>query len=389
VNLDLRKKLAVVIPKYGLLGGAENHTAELTNRISRCGRYDVHVLANKWENHSENITFHKIPVLTFPKFLTTISFAFFSGISLKQGNFDIVHTHERIFSADVCTLHGIPHHLWVKDVRKKKLPSLFDYGTMWVARKSIAKNKHMKIIAVSNLTKEKFLEEYANVDPDEVSVIHPGVDTEKFAVLDRKKCRSEVRHRFGINEEDTVIIFVSMNYDIKGLDYLMAGLGRFKEKYPDRNFKLLVVGKSDSGKYISLAKRTGIQNNVIYTGAVPYDQINALYIASDIFSMLSRFDTFGLTVLEAMASSLPVIISGSVGAKDIIKEGVNGFIIDSPEEADRVADAVGLLSSEDIRKKMSVEAYKTASSHRWEDVVERYLNIYDEVMREKAALNAV
>ncbi|HYA13217.1 MAG TPA: hypothetical protein VEF33_02645 [Syntrophales bacterium] len=42
-----RKKLAVVIPKYGLLGGAENHTAELTNRIVQRGLFDVHVLANK------------------------------------------------------------------------------------------------------------------------------------------------------------------------------------------------------------------------------------------------------------------------------------------------------------------------------------------------------
>jgi UDP-glucose:(heptosyl)LPS alpha-1,3-glucosyltransferase len=194
-----------------------------------------------------------------------------------------------------------------------------------------------------------------------------------------------VRHQFSIGEEDIVIIFVSMNYDIKGLDYLMAGLARFKEKYPGKNFKLLVVGKSDSRKYISLAKKTGIQHNVIYTGAIPHDQIPALYVASDVFSMLSRFDTFGLTVLEAMASSLPVIISGSVGAKDIVKEGVNGFVIGNPEEADRVADALALLSDEDVRMKMSVEAYKAASSHRWEDAVESYLNIYDEVMREKAS----
>jgi UDP-glucose:(heptosyl)LPS alpha-1,3-glucosyltransferase len=383
--VDPRKKLAVVIPKYGLLGGAENHTAELTNRISRTGLYDVHVFTNKWNGHSDNITFHKIPIFTFPKFLTTISFAFFSGIKLSRGNFDIVHTHERIFSADVSTLHGIPHHLWVRDVRQKKVPSLFDYGTMWVARKFMNNKSHGKIVAVSSLTKEKFLEEYTNVDPGEVSVIHPGVDTKSFAHLDRQICRSEVRDRFGISEEDIVIIFVSMNYDIKGLDYLMAGLARFKEKYPGRNFKLLVVGKSDCRKYISLAKKTGIQHNVIYTGAIPHDQIPALYVASDIFSMLSRFDTFGLTVLEAMASSLPVIISGNVGAKDIVREGVNGFVIGNPEEADRVADAVGLLSNEDVRMKMSVEAYKTASSHRWEDAVERYLNIYDVVMREKAS----
>ncbi|HYA13216.1 MAG TPA: glycosyltransferase family 4 protein [Syntrophales bacterium] len=141
------------------------------------------------------MTFHKIPIITFPKFLTTISFAFFSEIILSRRNFDIVHTHERIFSSDVCTLHGIPHHLWIKDIRKKKVPSLFDYGTMWVGRKFINNNSHGKYIAVSGLTKEIFLEEYKNIAPGDVSVIHPGVDTERFARLNHQTCRSEVRQR--------------------------------------------------------------------------------------------------------------------------------------------------------------------------------------------------
>jgi UDP-glucose:(heptosyl)LPS alpha-1,3-glucosyltransferase len=106
---DARKKIAVVIPKYGSLGGAESHTAELTNRIARNEQYDVHVFANQWTNHSENITFHKVPIISFPKFLTTISFAYFAGIRISPINFDIIHTHERIFSADICTLHGLPH----------------------------------------------------------------------------------------------------------------------------------------------------------------------------------------------------------------------------------------------------------------------------------------
>jgi len=187
-------------------------------------------------------------------------------------------------------------------------------------------------------------------------------------------------------KDDIVIIFVSMNYDIKGLDYLMTSLAKFKQKNSKKNFKLLVVGKSNSRKYISLAEKTDIQNNVIYTGALPHDQIPELYVASDIFSMLSRFDTFGLTVLEAMASSLPVIISGHVGAKDIVKEGVNGFVIDSPEEADRVADTISLLADADIRLKMSAEAYNTALRNRWEDAVEKYLAVYDQILWEKTSL---
>ena len=381
-----RKRIAVVIPKYGLLGGAEGHTAELTNRLALNPRYEVHVFANQWTNHPENITFHKVPMITFPKFLTTISFAYFVGIKTSQIHFDIIHTHERIFRADVCTLHGIPHQTWIRDIRKKKKYSLFDYGTIWVAKKLTESGRCHKFVAVSHLTQDKFLQEYPNIDPSHVSVIHPGVDMDAFTRLDRKTCCDEVRQQYGIDATDIVVLFVSMNYDIKGLDYLMMGLAQFKKKHPDKKFKLLIVGKSNSRKYISLAEKTGIQPDIIYTGAIPHDQIARLYLASDIFSMPSRFDTFGLTVLEAMAASLPVIISENVGAKDIVKQGINGFVINPTKHADEIADAVELLCHEDIKMKISKAAWITASHYSWEKTVEKYTDVYEEILEKGSKL---
>ncbi len=376
---DARKKIAVVIPKYGLLGGAENHTAELTNRIAQNELYDVHVFANEWTDHSENITFHKVPIISFPKFLTTISFAYFTGIKISQINFDIIHTHERIFFADICTLHGIPHYTWVKEVRKKRIISLFDYGTIWVANKLVNNNKCGKYIAVSNLTKEKFLQEYPNVDSSKVSVIYPGVDIDKFTKLDRQICRYEVRQNLGIGMEEIVVIFVSMNYDIKGLDYLMMGLSKFKEKHLKEKIKLLIIGKSNSRKYVSLAEKIGIQDNILYTGTIPHDHIAKFYLASDIFAMPSRFDTFGLTVLEAMAASLPVIVSTNVGAKEIVKQRENGIIVHGENNREEIGRALELLCKPDIRMKCSSRAFSTALNYSWDASVDQYVSLYDQL----------
>ena len=112
-------KIAVVIPKYGLVGGAEGFAAELTERIARNDRYEIHVFANKWLKATPRILFHKIPIISFPKFLTTLSFAYFIGRKINPLNFDLIHTHERIFQADLFTMHGIPHRIWVAEVRKK------------------------------------------------------------------------------------------------------------------------------------------------------------------------------------------------------------------------------------------------------------------------------
>ena len=373
------RKIAVVVPKYGLLGGGEGHTAELTNRLALNPRYEVHVFANRWINHSENITFHHVPILAFPKFLSTISFAYFAGIKMDLNDFDIIHTHERIFRADLCTLHWVPHRFWIQKVRGKKQASLFDYATMWVVKK-LAKNKRChKFVAVSSLTKERFLKEYPNVDSSEVTIIHPGVDIEKYTKLDRQSCRYEVRKNLGISMEEIVVIFVSMNFDIKGLDYLMMGLSEFKERHPKEKFKLLIIGKSNNGQYVSLAEKIGIQDNILYMGAIPHDHIAKFYLAADIFSMPSRFDTFGLTVLEAMAASLPVIVSTNVGAKDIVKQGINGFIIDNAKHKNEIADAMELLWNNTVRMRMSKDSFNTALNHRWEKAVEEYCDLYREI----------
>ena len=88
-------KVAVVIPKYGLLGGAEQFVAELTTRLADQTDFDFHVLANRWQTSSTTTKFHGIPIISFPKFLTTLSFAYFVQRQINRNNYSLVHSHER------------------------------------------------------------------------------------------------------------------------------------------------------------------------------------------------------------------------------------------------------------------------------------------------------
>lgn len=277
-------------------------------------------------------------------------------------NFDLIHTHDRIFDADIFTMHGIPHQIWVNEVRKKSM-SLFDRATCWVEKCLINSTRCKRFLPVSNLTKERFLQEY-KIKPEKIQVIHPGVDIARFQKLDREHCRKEIREQFGIYPYDIVILFVSMNFEIKGLNYIMTAVGKAKASYPSRNVKLLVVGKGDYKKYSALAQKTGIKDNVIFAG-VQKENLGQIYLASDIFMMLSRFDTFGISVLEAMVASLPVIISGNVGAKDLVLEGINGFVIKNSDDASKISEKIAALLKNETRIKMGQEAYKTALDNTW------------------------
>ena len=181
-------KIAVVIPKYGLLGGAEQFVAELTGRLVASTGYDFHVYANRWQKSAAPITFQQIPIISFPKFLTTLSFAYFVQRQINRNNFSLVHSHERIFAADIFTLHGIPHRYWVHNIRRKQM-SLYDLATAWVEKKLVYEGNCKKFIAVSSLTKDIFLQEY-KINPDKVDVIHPGVDLNDYAQQDKASVRN-------------------------------------------------------------------------------------------------------------------------------------------------------------------------------------------------------
>ena len=377
-----RKKVAVIIPKYGLIGGAEGYVAELTERIARNPVYEVHVFANRWVALSDCVTFHRVPVISFPKFLTTVSFAYFVKKRIDKMDFDIVHTHDRIFAADIFTMHGVPHRFWTEKVRHKKMMSLYDRATIWVERKFVHEGQCARYLAVSGLAREIFMKEYSP-DPRLVEVVNPGCVVFEDNNREQRHDKKDIREKFGIDLEVPLILFVSMNFEVKGLGSLIAGLGELKRRQSADDFRLLVVGKGDQEAYRRLARKAGIEGHVIFAGSLPRGRLKAVYRAGDIYAMLSQFDTFGLVVLEAMAASLPVVISGNVGAKDVVREGVNGFVIEDTADAGRIAEKIGLLLNEERRIQMGRDALQTAREHTWDTAADKVLRVYEEIIQNR------
>ncbi len=372
-------KIAVVIPKYGLVGGAEQFAAQLTDELSSRQTAAFQVFANAWQADSHVAEFHKIPIVSFPKFMTTISFAWFAKRQLQRQDFSLVHSHERIFGADLYTMHGVPHRYWVRNIRQKTL-SLYDRATAWVEKKLVYEGGCRKFIAVSNLTRDIFLQEYP-VDPERVAVIHPGVHLPDGNRRNKEETRLAVRSELSIAPDAPVIIFASMNFEIKGLDDIIRTLAHLRRQRVV--YKLIVAGKGNVKKYQKMAAKEGIADSVFFTGVVAKAKLIDLYSASDLYLMLSKFDTFGMVVLEAMAGGLPVMISNRVGAKDLVREGENGFVIDHSSDYDYTASRLKLLLDESIRRKMSAAAFQTASLNTWDRVAAKYSDLYQEILDAK------
>jgi len=286
---------------------------------------------------------------------------------------DLVHSHERIFRMDLMTFHGIPHRTWIHDMRRKSL-SGFDRATCWAEKRGIENPALKMILPVSTLVKKELSKIYA-ISEDRVSVVHPGVSIERFSRLNARSCRERIRARHGLSASDVVICFVGMNFEIKRLDLTLQGIAGMKRDgfFPPLP-RLLIVGKGDSGPYLKMAEALGISDQVVFAGVT--DEVEAYYLASDLFVMPSRMDTFGLVVLEAMAAGLPVVISSKVGAADLVTHGDSGFILpENPTEKDMTASLIRLMNPE-LRRSMGDVAGKIAENHDWDKVADKMAGIY-------------
>lgn len=376
-------RIAVVIPKYGLVGGAEGFAAALTERLALDNpAFEIHVFANRWQQDAEateRIFFHHVPIISFPRFLKTISFAFFAERAIAEIGFDVVHSHDRIFRPDIYTMHGLPHRIWAKEVREKRRLSLFDRTTAWVEKRMVTGGSCRYFLAVSHLTRDIFLKEYP-VNPASAPVIHPGIDPAAVSERGTDADRQAIRRKYGLPPAAPLIIFVSMNFDIKGLDPLLAGLGKLKQLHPEQPFHLLVVGRDNLRKYEEETRQAGVSDHVTFTGIVSREDLGNIYATGDLYAMLSKFDTFGMVVLEAMAKGLPVVISGNVGAKDLVREGVNGFVIENTRDAESVARVLYHALREDVLAPMSAAARQTALEYTWERSARQVADIYRKII---------
>jgi len=366
-------KIAVVIPKYGLVGGAEGFAYELTERLAMRGRVTMHVFANRHRPGKAPVTYHRVPILPFPRFLRQISFAWFAERQIRREGCELVHSHDRIFRMDLLTMHGVPHEQWIREARNKRL-TLFDRAMAWVERKGMTGPDLRMVLPVSGLVKEELLRAYP-IPAHRVRVIHPGISPERFASLDPESCRNLIRMRHGFSEADVVILFVGMNFEIKRLGLVIKGMAEvIRNKNGASSLRLLVVGKGDPAPYLALARGLGIGDRLVFAGVT--HEVEAYYLASDIFVMPSVFDTFGMAVLEAMAAGLPVIITEKVGARDLLTDGVQGFILGETPRPEHLAAKIVYLLDPEHRKKMGEQARMTAEGQTWDRVANEMEAVY-------------
>jgi len=201
--------------------------------------------------------------------------------------------------------------------------------------------------------------------------LSPGVDTDRFRPEHRSSPEvAQIRGRHGLTDRP-VAVCISRLVARKGQDTLIRAWPAVKRAVPDA--ALLIVGGGPYRKDLErIARETGIERDVVFTGSVPWEQLPYYFAAGDVFAMPCRTRRAGLDVeglgivyLEASATGLPVVAGDSGGAPDAVVEGETGYIVDgrsTEQTAQRVAD---LLTDPQLSAKLGASG-RAWVEQRWQ-----------------------
>ena len=297
---------------------------------------------------------------------------------IKKGDFDVVHAHHAFARMPLSAL-SIARDLGIRSILTTHTVSFMpDYEYLWktisygypVYRLMLSNAD--EIIAVSAAAK-KFISHFTDVP---VRVIPNGVDTYKFRNMDKRKARRIMG--FG---DEPFFLYVGRLVSKKGLFTLLLAFKDVLKEIPEA--KLRIAGKGKLKPVLSsFAKTLGIDENVEFLGYVPDKVLNPLFSSADIFVLPSSFgESFGIVILEAMASGTPVIGTRVGGIEEILGEG-NGILV-PPSDPYALADAMlTLINDENLQEKIVKKALqKVKEEYDWKVVAKRVIDAYKDIHR--------
>ena len=371
-------------------GGAERYLVDLCTRMAGEG-YEVHVYAEQWDVEDSRIFFHSVRTIPFPKSLRLLSFAIRATEEIENGNYDITFGVGNTLKADILQPHGGVHWAWFwRSLRAYQHPllwmmkflgrifSLKQWVNGWVEDAPYKKAKLTKIIAISDMVKQDMMRWY-QIPEERIAVVYNGVDIEHFHPRNRQY-RWEIRRRHGIGADELVLLFVSNNFRMKGLAFLVKALAKIKKNTP-LSFKLLILGRDHQGSYLRLAREMGIYEETIFAGST--NEPEKYYGASDLLVHPTFYDACSLTVLEALASGVPVITTRSNGASGIITQGQEGFVISDARDDQVLVEKISFFLDHEKVEKASIAARLLAESYSHERIWKEMNHIFQTNLKER------
>jgi phosphatidylinositol alpha-1,6-mannosyltransferase len=214
-----------------------------------------------------------------------------------------------------------------------------------------------------------------------VVIVPNGVDQDLFKPVEKRLDNRPLR-----------VLCVARLIERKGQSHLIKALKHLADEHVDVLLEL--VGTGDQGdNYRSLVRNLGIGDRVTFSGYVPREEIAKHYAASDIFVLPSFNEGMSVATLEAMAAGLPLVVTRTGGATDLVEDGVNGYIYEWADEVMLIELLRRLAQNRNLVRRMGAASRRRSARFAWEKSSRSYMNLIAELgqkrPKSKSFLNEV
>jgi D-inositol-3-phosphate glycosyltransferase len=384
-------------------GGMNVYVKELTRYL---GRLDVHVdvFTRSQDEHVPHVI-HDLgygnrvvhipagPEIPLPKPELAQYIPDFADIisqfsNEKKIHYDVIHSH-----------------YWMSGIAGKKLkkewhvPMISMFHTLALLKNKIAAsseyegdyrvNGEKEVIAASNrivVSTEAEVKELVglyNIDKIQTKIIPPGVNLGHFYPIDKEEARAYIHQK-----KECMILFVGRIEPLKGIDTLMRALGELRKRsdIDDSSICLTIIGGDttateekvgeEMARLFKIREELGVESYVNFIGKKGQDELPYYYSAANMVVVPSKYESFGIVALEAMACGTPVIASDVGGLACLVKNEETGFTVpDGNPEA--LADKIALLmKNPELRNKIGTQAARYSKQYGWASIAKKMVRLY-------------
>ncbi len=358
-------RIAFFVPTCTTENSHGRYVTELAKRLGSSN--DVTVYAGAFGSSLESLVRRRLlPVPNRPAVVRLATLWSAAAVLARRSRFDIVHAQGADAAiGDVVTAHCCNAAMRSTAVPGTTLARRLNYAIGVAAeRYCMRRRSARRVIAVSERVKGE-IERHYGVGGTKVTVVPLGVDAEAFHPRNRTTLRRAARAGLRLAPDDFVVAFMGGDYRLKGLIPLLEAA-----RSAGAGIRVLAIGVRPT------AELDGPWASSV-TLVEPTSDVAPYYAAADCFALPTRYDTFSLATLEAMASGLPVIVSRVAGVSEHLRDGVDALLLEDPGDVRTLATHLGRLAADRaLGARLGATARATAERLSWERVVDRTLDVY-------------
>lgn len=369
------KILQVSDAYYPFPGGVSEHLYSLSKALRKRG-HDVYILTASYGKEDEKFNDHvhrvgRVIILPLNKSQITLTFdpllAFKVKNFLKRNSFDIVHTHGPLAPNLPCLATVFSPYPVVSTFHTSFVGFNWYRVSSWFFKFAW---KRIKVAIAVSETAKNLMEPYFK---GEYEIIPNGVDTERFRPY------GDI-HPIYKNLKGKTILFVGRLEPRKGPDILLKTFIEFEDIFKDVH--LIFAGDGPLRKTLEESVPERLKGRVHFLGRIPFETLPSVYRGADVYtSPAIGGETFGLVLLESMASGVPVVAAINEGYVNVIKNGENGIMVNVKDRREYAYALYKVLNDESLRDKLIRNGIRTALEYSWDRIAEKVEEVYYRIIK--------